>query len=69
MTLLGFDLGDVQTTHLVKLNERGGHGGPTVCGLSRFGKDADIPGWSMGGGVSGTTVRQDSCVPCFEVGS
>lgn len=62
-----------QTTHLVALDEKGSNGGrPTVCGLTRFDtrndqheiiRPADLPGWSMGGGVSG--VEQVECESCW----
>jgi hypothetical protein len=72
MALFG-DLGNEQTTHFVKLNERGRHSGPTVCGLTRFDtrnaeglvtRPADIPGWAMNGGVSGPEVIQTVCPDC-----
>ena len=59
-----------QTTHLVKVNARGGHGGPTVCGLDRF-PTADVPGpgtlpsWSISGGVWGDHVTQVACDDCY----
>ena len=67
-----------QVTHLVKLDERGSNGGrPTLCGLTRFPtyeiapdgsykecRPADLPGWSMGGGVSGPGVVQKMCAEC-----
>lgn len=40
--------------------------GPTLCGLTRFGKDADLPGWSMGGGVYGPSIEQVPCHKCWE---
>ena len=55
--------GSVQTSHLVPSD---GWGGSTVCGLTRHGPDADIPGWSMNGGVSGRNVRQIKCFDCWE---
>jgi len=51
----------VQVNHLVAVPTSG----PTLCGLTRFGPDADLPGWSMGGGVSGGTVVQKKCSPCW----
>lgn len=56
--------------HLVRCNERGGTPGPTVCGLTRFDSkpgvsDADIPGWSMHGGLSGSGVTQTNCPACW----
>lgn len=50
-----------QINHLVKIPT----GGPTLCGLTRFGKDADLPGWSMGGGVSGPNIEQIRCPECW----
>lgn len=58
-----------QVTHLVALDENGSNGGrPTVCGLTRFdtgGRPADLPGWSMGGGVFGPGVTQERCEACW----
>jgi hypothetical protein len=65
-----------QTTHLVALGGNGSNGGrATVCGLTRFPlrgadgrtviKEADLPGWSMGGGVSGPGVVQYRCEGCW----
>lgn len=51
-----------QVNHLVAVPTSG----PTLCGLTRFGKDADLPGWSMGGGVCGPTVEQVPCRACWE---
>ena len=68
---------NVQTTHLVALDEHGSNGGrPTVCGLTRFDAfDADgrpipgtagLPGWGMGdGGISGPGVTQVPCESCY----
>lgn len=68
---------NVQTTHLVALDDEGRNGGrPTVCGLTRFGRrdpdtyveiePPDLPGWSMGrGGVFGPGVAQVPCEACF----
>lgn len=50
-----------QINHLVKVPTSG----PTLCGLTRFGKDADLPGWSMGRGVSGPKVQQIQCAECW----
>lgn len=68
-----------QVTHLVALDEVGSNGGrPTVCGLTRFDKrneqyevvrPADLPGWSMGGGVYGPGVKQARCWACFDLAS
>lgn len=69
--------GSTQTTHLVSLDEYGSNGGrPTVCGLSRFDRysadgrripgTADLPGWSMGGGISGPGVVQIQCPGCYK---
>lgn len=65
-----------QVTHLVILDSTGSNGGrPTMCRLTRFptrGKEgetlleADLPGWSMGGGVSGPGVEQVECPACYE---
>lgn len=65
----------VQTTHLVALDEKGSNGGrPTVCGLTRFDRfeegrpipgTADLPGWSMGGGVVGPGITQIRCPDCW----
>lgn len=62
--------GDVQTSHLVAVATNGGTPGPTVCGLTRFDSapgagDADLPGWSMGGGVYGDTIDQVACGGCW----
>lgn len=64
-----------QVTHLVILDAAGSNGGrPTLCRLTRFptrGGDgetlleADLPGWSMGGGVSGLDVEQVECPGCY----
>ena len=64
-----------QITHLVILDDTGSNGGrPTLCRLTRFptcGKngevllDADLPGWSMGGGVQGPGVKQVECPDCY----
>ena len=60
-----------QVTHLVELDEEGNNmGRPTVCGLTRFdsepgAKDADLPGWSMGGGIYGPDVEQVRCEGCW----
>lgn len=50
-----------QISHLVAVPT----GGPTLCGLTRFGDDADLPGWSMNGGVSGPGVTQHRCAACW----
>lgn len=60
----------VQTNHLVRWVGTGTPG-PTMCGLTRFdsamgAQDADLPGWSMGGGVFGPKVRQVACPDCWE---
>lgn len=65
-----------QITHLVLLDSEGSNGGrPTMCRLTRFPTrdprthrvliEADLPGWSMGGGVSGPGVEQIECPDCF----
>lgn len=65
-----------QVTHLVILDSQGSNGGrPTMCRLTRFptldphtGKvllRADLPGWSLGGGVSGPRVQQVECPDCY----
>lgn len=51
-----------QVNHLVVV---GDGNGPTLCGLTRFGQDADLPGWSMGGGVSGPSIEQAPCEACW----
>lgn len=51
-----------QVNHLVAVPTSG----PTLCGLTRFGKDADLPGWSMGGGVSGPSIVQAPCPACWQ---
>lgn len=70
---------DVQTTHLVALDEQGSNGGrPTVCGLTRFDdRDPDgrpipntagLPGWGMGySGISGPGVTQVPCERCYSL--
>lgn len=70
---------NVQTTHLVRRNEKGGTPGPTLCGLTRFDErdpetwalieKADLPGWSVGGGVFGPGVEQVECQACAAVAS
>lgn len=60
-----------QTTHLVRRGEV-----DTICGLTRFDeydpedgtkvtRAADLPGWSVGGGLSGPGVKQIVCNDCF----
>lgn len=65
-----------QVTHLVALDDRRGNGGrPTVCGLTRFDerdadyvvtRPADLPSWSMDGGVRGPNVEQARCERCWD---
>lgn len=65
-----------QITHLVILDSTGSNGGrPTLCRLTRFPArgtngetllEADIAGWSMGGGVEGPGVRQVECHVCYD---
>ena len=57
-----------QVTHLVPAVNGRPHG-DTVCGLTRFdnsetGRIADLPGWSIGGGVFGPNVKQVDCEAC-----
>lgn len=59
-TITGY-LATRQVNHLVAVPTSG----PTLCGLSRFGEDADLPGWSMGGGVYGPAVVQIKCEECW----
>lgn len=64
-----------QVTHLVLCDSKGNGGRPTMCRLTRFDtKDretgkvllrADLPGWSMGGGVSGPSVEHIECPECY----
>src|SRR5690606_4506303 len=59
----------VQTSHLVRV-VNGATPGRTLCGLSRFdsrpgASDADLPGWSMGGGVFGPNVEQTQSSTCW----
>lgn len=64
-----------QITHLVLCDSKGNAGRPTMCRLTRFpdrdretGKvllKADLPGWSMGGGVMGPDVQQIECPECW----
>lgn len=65
----------VQTNHLVRWvgegHMRGTPGRTVLCGLTRFdskpgANDADLPGWSMGGGVFGPHIRQQACPACWE---
>lgn len=67
---------NTQITHLVLLDSAGSNGGrPTMCGLTRFDtRDphtgevllrADLPGWSMRGGVMGPNVEQVECPGCW----
>lgn len=66
MTLFGPLRTNVQTTHLVKIAESGGTPGLTACGMTRFGDDADLPGWGMGNsGVSGPDIEQKRCDSCY----
>ena len=51
-----------QVNHLVAVPTSG----PTLCGLTRFGPNADLPGWSMGGGVSGPSIVQAPCPSCWQ---
>ena len=65
-----------QITHLVILDSEGSNGGrPTLCRLTRFPTrgsdgevllDADLPGWSMGGGYEGPDVQQIECDDCYD---
>lgn len=55
----------VQVTHLIRAG-RPSMG--TLCGLTLFaveGREADVPGWSRGGGVSGPGIRQTRCGACW----
>lgn len=65
-----------QITHLVALDSKGSNGGrPTACGLTRFDdftpegrpipNTAGLPGWGLGGGVSGPGVEQIECGSCY----
>lgn len=64
-----------QISHLVTVVD-GGYRGNTLCGLTRFDerdpitwkiiRPADIPGWSMNGGVWGRGVVQEKCEKCWE---
>lgn len=57
-----------QVNHLVRRGEHGGTPGDTLCGLTRFDRDdrpADLPGWTIGGGVSGPTIEQVRCGACW----
>lgn len=65
---------NIQISHLVIEVDNGFHG-PTLCGLTRFDsrdknyvivRAADLPGWSMNGGVSGPDVAQEKCPTCWE---
>lgn len=52
-----------QVTHLIVTQSEG-----TLCGLTLFarnGRRADIPGWSVGGGVFGPLVEQIRCDECY----
>ena len=65
-----------QVSHLVILDSTGSNGGrPTLCRLTRFPTrgnegevllDADLPGWSMGGGFEGPGVQQIECDECYD---
>ena len=64
-----YDNAGTQVTHLVRRKANGGTGGDTLCGLTRFdnpetGQVADLPGWSIGGGVFGPNVKQVECEGC-----
>lgn len=67
-----------QTSHLVMVQVKGFSKctpGPTLCGLSRFDehdpetnrvtRKADLPGWSINGGVSGGGIVQVACESCW----
>lgn len=61
-----FDSKPVGDIHLVRmLGNNGGTPGPTLCGIDRFAKDA--PGWSVGGGVTGTGIKLAPCPGCEAV--
>lgn len=47
--------------HLVRSARRGSPG-PTLCGIDRFG--GDVPGWSLGGGVTGPGYEHVPCPGC-----
>lgn len=52
-----------QVNHLIVTQSQG-----TLCGLTLFDRDgrpADIPGWSVGGGVSGPGIEQVPCEACW----
>ncbi|WNM69504.1 hypothetical protein SEA_RUCHI_57 [Arthrobacter phage Ruchi] len=55
-------LGDI---HLVRMVANGGTPGPTLCGMDRFAPGS--PGWSVGGGVTGTGIELAPCLGCEEV--
>jgi hypothetical protein len=50
-------------THLVR-STKDGTPGPTLCGIERFSGDPTIPGWSVGGGLSGPDVPVEVCERC-----
>lgn len=66
-----------QISHLVVAKRGGGYSGPTLCGLTRFDdrdpdtwqliRPADLPGWSMNGGVSGPGIEQIVCEECWSL--
>lgn len=58
----------VHINHRVRSNENGGTPGPTLCGLERFGPDAPIKGFSVGGGVMGPDSQPagEVCEACVK---
>ena len=56
---------DGYAVHLVRQKAKGGTPGPTLCGIDRFGEDA--PGWSVGGGISGSGITHAPCPGCAGV--
>ena len=53
---------DDYTVHLIRQKAGGGTPGPTLCGIDRFAKD--VPGWSVGGGISGPGITHKPCPGC-----
>ena len=66
-----------QISHLVVVGAKGGFIGNTLCGLTRFDqraedgrailRAADLSGWSMNGGTSGSNIEQVKCDECWKI--
>lgn len=60
-----FDAPKDRRIHLVRMTVSGGTPGDTLCGIDRFAPA--MPGWSVGGGVSGPGVDARPCGDCMGV--